>query len=95
MNVRMNRIAAKITSLCLCAIMAVGFMAGPLAHVAYADEYTYQATIYAGNHGRFSNALDIRVNNKNSGSGYRIERGSGDKITIYRYAATGLSPTLP
>lgn len=82
MNVRMKSIAAKIASLCLCAVMAAGLMAGPLASVAYADEYTYQATIYAGNHGRFGNALDIRVNNKNSGSSYRIERGSGDKIII-------------
>lgn len=79
---RTKNMISRAAGLFLCAVMALGLMAGPMAGTAYADEYTYQATVYAGNHGTFGNALDIRVNNRKSGSGYRIERSGNSKIVI-------------
>lgn len=66
-----------------CSILLAMLMAASMLSVtAFAKEYTYQATIYAGNQGRFSSGVDIRVNNKKSGSGYRIDRSGTDKIVI-------------
>lgn len=66
-----------------CGILLAMLMAASMLSVtAFAKEYTYQATIYAGNQGRFSSGVDIRVNNKKSGSGYQIDRSGTDKIVI-------------
>lgn len=66
-----------------CSILLAMLMAASMLSVtALAKEYTYQATIYAGNQGRFSSGVDIRVNNKKSGSGYQIDRSGTDKILI-------------
>lgn len=46
-----------------------------------AEEYTYTATFYPGNHGSFQGTEQVTVDNSSSGSSYEIE-GDGDAIRI-------------
>lgn len=73
----------RLSGMLMGAALCASIVAGPMAVTAHADGYTYQATFYAGNHGRFTSGLDIRVNNRKTGSAYQIQRGSGgDKIVV-------------
>lgn len=46
-----------------------------------AQEYTYTATFYPGNHGTFQGTEQVSVDNSGSGSSYEIE-GDGDAIRV-------------
>ncbi len=76
---RMKKVFAGFLSLCLiCALWA--------GQVSAAEPYTYQVTFYPGNHGTFSGAGHVNVDNGKTGSDYQV-RAQGDAIVV-----SGLKP---
>lgn len=72
-----------ILGIALSVLMALSLIAGPASMPASADEYTYTATFYAGNHGRFTSRTGISVNNGKGSYSHVVERAKdGSRITI-------------
>ena len=73
-----KRLFGAALSVCLSMAVMLGAV-GPVT--AHAYEYTYQATVYAGNLGRLTSGVDITVNNRKSGSNWTVDKSS-DRIVI-------------
>lgn len=76
---RMRKIFAGFLPLCLACTLWAG-------QVSAAEPYTYQVTFYPGNHGAFTGANHVNVDNGKSGSDYQV-RAQGDAIVV-----SGLKP---
>lgn len=76
---RMRKIFAGFLPLCLACTLWAG-------QVSAAEPYTYQVTFYPGNHGAFTGAGHVNVDNGKTGSDYQVS-AKGDAIVV-----SGLKP---
>ena len=77
----MKKSMKNLTGTVLSAFLSLALLISMSPLRAHAYEYTYQATVYAGNIGALTSGVEITVNNRKSGSTWNIDRTS-DKIVI-------------
>lgn len=75
--------AHGILTAALALAVCAGSFTAALPLTAHAEDYTYMATFYAGNHGKFTSRADVLVDNSKTQSSYSIERSpDGSRITV-------------